>query len=266
MAVNALNRVTLTNAIDDEQVSFVVSSTASIADGDLLAIRGTRGLEIALVQDIPQSGTVNVKRGVMGTAAAAANATTNVYTGTPQTFADMKASSIALLGNAGSLPDYLLPGVRAFDGAGNEYIMVELTQTVVPGAGVLISRDGLYTAAVITSTGQGPVGIVAESSSSDQYAWAQISGYYSHVKLVGGSSLLTSLGEFQGATSVSTPSVGVLGRSSSQRSSAYGEFAVINRMFPVEAASTASTSASSETGLYAAAYLDYPFIMRIVTT
>jgi hypothetical protein len=136
---------------------------------------------------------------------------------------------------------------------------------VVPGATVLISKDGNFTAGVLTSAGVGPVGVIVENSSSDQYAWAQVYGSV-RVKLVGGSSLVSSLGEFGGATSVSTPAVGLLGRSSSQRSSAYLEASTIYGMFPTSAATTASTSASSETGLACTAFLNYPYAQRAITS
>lgn len=271
MAVNILNTSTLSEAIDDEADSFTVGSTSNVTVGQLLCICGTAGKEMVKVQVIPVSGRVNVVRGVNGTRALSHKSGTRFFIGDGDDFINIKDSSpnqyVSLTGSPGTgIIDYALPGSRARDGAGNEYVCVELTETVQQGAGVFISRDGLFTAAIITSTGQGPVGIMVEGASSDQYAWAQIYGFYDHVKLVGGSSLLTSLGEFQGATSVSTPSVGVLGRSSSQRSSDYGALSTIQNMFAVGAASTASTSASSETGLFGAAFLNYPYVLRLVTT
>lgn len=266
MAVNILNTSTLSEALTKDLQEFIVASTGSISVGQFLAIVGTGGLEIVKVQEIPVSGRVKVMRGVAGTKARPHASGAKFFIGDPDDFAQVRSNAAALLGDSGALPEYCLPGVRAVDGAGNEYIMVELTQTVTPGATVLISKDGNYTAAVLTSTGEGNVGVMAEGSSSDQYAWAQIRGYNAHVKLVGGSSLVTSLGEFGGATSVSSPSVGLLGRSSSQRSSDYLAAHTISGMFPVSAASTASTSASSETGFFCAAWLSYPYAQRAITS
>jgi hypothetical protein len=271
MAQAILNTSTLSEAIDDEADSFTVGSTSNITVGQLLVICGTAGKEAVKVQTIPVAGRVNVVRGVNGTRALSHKSGTRFFIGDGDDFINIKDSSpnqyISLTGSPGTgIIDYALPGSRARDGAGNEYVCVELTETVLVGAGVFISRDGLFTAAIITSTGQGPVGVMVEGASSDQYAWAQIYGTADPVKLVGGSSLLTSLGEFQGATSVSTPSVGILGRSSSQRSSDYGALSTIQGMFPNAIPTTASTSASSETGYRATAFLNYPYVMRILTT
>lgn len=270
MAATALATTTLSEAIlvgQDPSVSFTVGSTANISVGSLLAIASTSGgVEIVRVQEIPISGRVNVMRGVGGTVARAHASGSLVYIGTPVQFKQIRDSAVALIGDNATLPDMLLPGARALDGAGNEYVMVDLTMTAVLGATVLISKDGLYTASIITSTSVGNIGVLAEGGTSNQYAWAQIRGLVSHAKLVGGSSLVTSLGEFGGATSVSTPAVGLLGRSSSQRSSDYLVASQITGMWPTSAASTASTSASSETGLFCSAWLSYPYIDRAITS
>lgn len=266
MAVNILSTSTLSVALTPTLNDFAVGSTSGIAVGQLLAIAGTGGVEIVKVQDIPSSGRVKVIRGKNGTKARPHPSGARFFIGDPDDFAQLRNSAAGIFGNSDTLPEYCLPGTRARDGAGNEYVMVELTQTVTPGATVLISKDGNFTAAVLTSAGVGTVGVMVEPASSDQYAWAQIFGYNAHAKLVGGSSLVTSLGEFGGASSVSTPAVGLLGRSSSQRSSDWAAESVIHGMFPASAASTASTSASSETGLFCAAWLNYPYIQRALTS
>jgi hypothetical protein len=267
MAVNVLNTSTLSEAFSKDANEVTVASTSNVLVGNWLLIAGTGGLEAVRVQEIPVSGRVKVLRGQGGTRARAHASGTKFYIGDPDDFQSRKAGIVAgVAADASDFDDYLLPGLRYTDGAGNEFILVELTATVVPGATVLISKDGNYTAGFRTSAGVGPVGVVVENSSSDQYAWAQVYGANAHVKLVGGSSLVSSLGEFGGATSVSTPAVGLLGRSSSQRSSAYLEASTIYGMFPTSAASTASTSASSETGLFCAAFLNYPYAQRAITS
>jgi len=273
MAVTALNSTTLSEAVfapasvsGDITTSFTVGSTTNIAVGNLLAVAGTSGLEIMKVQEIPVSGRVNVLRGVGGTRARKHASGALVWIGAPDSFKTIRDNAAALVGDSNGLPDYLLPGSRARDGAGNEYVMVDLTMTAVQGATVLISKDGLFTASIITSTSVGNIGVLAEGGTSAQFAWAQILGLVSHAKLVGGSSLVSSLGEFGGATSASTPSVGLLGRSSSQRSSDYLAASTISGMWPTSAASTASTSASSETGYFASAWLSYPYIDRAIST
>lgn len=271
MAVTGLTTATLSEALTAETNDFTVSSTASITVGQYLVIQGTGGLEAVKVQEIPVSGRVKVMRGVGGTKARGHISGSRFFIGDPDDFRTQRGSALGaldgLLGaNGTTLPEYMFPGLRATDGIGNEYVLVDLTATIVQGATVLISKDGLFTASVITSTSVGSVGVLTESGTSDQYVWAQIYGRVDHAKLVGGSSLVSSLGEFGGASSVSTPSVGLVGRSSSQRSSDYLVASTITGMFPASAASTASTSASSETGLFAAAWLNYPYIERALTT
>lgn len=270
MAVNILNSTTLSEAVTKDMNEFAVASTSNIVAGKLIAIMGTAGLEMCKVQVVPVSGRVQVARGVSGTRALSHRSGARVFIGDHDAFISVPGTSphdfIRLTGTPDTVPDYALPGARARDGAGNEYVLVELTATVVPGATLLISKDGNYTAGVLTSTGVGSVGIAVENGSSDQYIWAQVYGFNDHAKLVGGSSLVTSLGELGGATSVSTPAVGLLGRSSSQRTSDYLGGSVIQGMFPTSAASTASTSASSETGLFCSVFLDYPWVQRAITS
>jgi hypothetical protein len=266
MAVNVLNTSTLAEAFSKDANEVTVASTSNVLVGNWLLIAGTGGLEAVRVQEIPVSGRVKVLRGQGGTRARAHASGAKFFIGDPDDFQSRKAGIVAGIAADGSdFDDYPLPGLRYNDGAGNEYVLVELTATVVPGATVLISKDGNFTAGVLTSAGVGPVGVIVENSSSDQYAWAQVYGSV-RVKLVGGSSLVSSLGEFGGATSVSTPAVGLLGRSSSQRSSAYLEASTIYGMFPTSAATTASTSASSETGLACTAFLNYPYAQRAITS
>ena len=270
MAVTYLNSSTLSEALTSTTLKFSVGSTSNISVGNYLAILGTGGLEMVKVQSIPSSGNVTVIRGVAGTAAIAHASGAKFFIGAPDSFKTINGSSpgefIRLYGASGNFPTYALPGARAIDGAGNEYVMVDCTATIVPGATVLISKDGNFTASVLTSAGVGDVGILVEDATSDQWAWALIKGYHAHAKLVGGSSLVTSLGELGGASSVSTPAVGLLGRSSSQRSSDYLIASQIYGMFPAGAASTASTSASSETGLFCPVWLNYPWVQRAITS
>jgi hypothetical protein len=267
MAATALNTNTLSEAVfvgQDPSVSFTVGSTSNITVGSLLVAAGTGGMEVMKVQEIPISGRVNVLRGVGGTQARKHPSGTLVYIGTPELFRQVRDNAAGIVGDNNGLPEYLIPGSRARDGAGNEYVLVDLTMTAVLGATVLISKDGLFTAQILSATLEGPVGLLVEGGTSTQWGWAQIYGAHPHAKLVGGSSLATSLGELRGATSVSTPAVGLLGQSSSQRSS--DAEAIIHGMFLSGAATTASTSASSETGLFAPVFLNYPWNRRSLTS
>lgn len=274
MAVDILNETTLSEAVAAGTNEFAVGSTTNVTAGtSLLVVQGTSGQEVMKVQEVPSSGRVGVLRGFNGTRSLNHPSGARVFIADPDDltrawgFVDRAGNVVNLAGNSGDFPQYALPGARGHDGKGNEYVMVELSATVVRGATLLISKDGNYTASVLTSAGVGPVGVLTEGASSDQYVWAQIYGDVDHAKLVGGSSLVTSLGEFGGASSVSTPSVGLLGRSSSQRSSDYLGASTIYGMFPTSAATTsASTSASSETGLAVSAWLNYPYAQRAITT
>jgi len=257
MAITYRPTSTLSAAILDSDSAFNVASTANISVGDLLVFRN----ELMQVRDIPVAGRVVVRRGYEGTRAYAQKTGATFFIGSGDEFQAAHEHSLGIFGPGGKVPDICIPGVKGFDGNGYEYLLVDVAQTggVVPGATVVISKDGLYTATVITSTSRGNVGITAEPGTSDQWVWVQRTGYVAHAKLVIGSSLATSLGEVQGATSVSTPSVGLLGRSSSQRSS--NADTPIHGLYLVGAATTASTATcTSETGFYAPVWLEYPWM------
>jgi hypothetical protein len=262
MALNALNSTTTSGAIDAEVGEFAVASTSSISVGQMLVAVGTAGQEAMKVQAIPVSGRVQVKRGVDGTRALAHKSGTKLWIGAHDAFKRVSGQSpnpyVNLVGNSGSLLDYALPGTKAIDGAGNEYVMVDLTFAGFVGAGVLFDRAGAYTAAPLASGNAGSVGVLVEDGTSDQWVWAQVYGLCDTVQLVGGSSLVTSTGIFQPATSVSSPAVGILGRTTSQASSEFGTR--IFGMYPTSAVTTATTSASSATGFRCSAWLHYPFV------
>ena len=262
MALAKLNSTTASEAITADSNEFTVASTANIAVGQVLVAAGTAGQEMMRVQEIPVSGRVKVRRGIDGTRAVAHANSTLLYIGDHHAFKRITGNApnefVNLVGASGNLLDYALPGTIGRDGAGNEYVMVELTFAGFVGAGVLISRDGNFTAAALANGNAGSVGVLAEEGTSSTWVWAQVYGKASIVQLVGGSSLVTSTGIFQPATSVSTPAVGVLGLTTSQASSE--ALARIFGMYPTSAASTATTSASSATGLRCSAWLNYPFV------
>lgn len=262
MAITYLPTSTLSSAIDDTVNEFNVASTSNVAVGDLLVFRK----EIMHVRAIPVSGRVQVRRGYDGTHSLAHKSGTAFFIGSPDELSLIRNSTLGLFGPAADLPKVAIPGSRAFDANGYEYVLVDCTATIVPGATVAISRDGLYTASVLTSAHSGPVGILVENATSDQWAWAIIKGYYSHAKLGSGSSLVTSTGIVAAATSVSSPAVGLVGLTTSQAASSLpGSAAVrIHQMYPVSACSTgsATTSASSETGFWCDVWMEYPFVPR----
>lgn len=263
MAVAQLNTTTLTQNITSLDNEFTVNATTNIVAGSagtLIAIASKSGTEVCKVQAIPASGRVQVLRGIGGTRARAHANGALVYIGTPDQFKAIKDNAAAVVGDSGFLPDYCLPGTRARDGAGNEYVLVDLTFSAFAGATVLIDRMGTFTAAALANGNAGSVGVVVEEGTSNQYAWAQIYGALSGVQLVGGSSLVTSTGIFQPASSVSTPAVGLLGRTTSQASSEFGTR--VFGMYPTSACTTATTSATSATGFACSVWMNYPFVER----
>lgn len=257
MAATALNTTTLSEALTSESNEFNVGSTTNISAGNILVVRN----EAMKVQEVPISGRVKVMRGVGGTQARAHASGQRLFIGSPDAFKAIKDSLTALTGNSGTYPDYLLPGQRAKDGSGNEYIMVDLTATTYSGTTVRISTDGLFTATVLSGGEQGPVGVTMEGGTSDQYVWAQIYGYNAFAQdSVGdsaGSSGLLALA----ASSNSTPDVGLAAVAATSHSSVAGAAQyVIQGMFIVGSATTATTSASSATGVAYPVFLNYPYV------
>jgi hypothetical protein len=264
MAATALNSTTLTTAITTNDSEFVVGATTNIAVGNYLVFAGQGGTEAMKVTAIPVSGRVVVARGVTGTRARAHAATTLIWIGSPEAFKTVRDNQVALVGDSSALPEYCLPGTRARDGAGNEYVMVDLTFSAFTGAAVLLSKDGLWTAKALASGDFGAVGIVVEEGTSNQWVWAMIYGAFASALLTSGSSILTSTGILQPATTASVPAGGLLGRTTSQASSE--ALARIMGIYPTSAASTATTAATSHTGFKCSVWLNYPFLERAMSS
>lgn len=256
MAVDVLNTTTLSAAIGVGDVNFQVASTTNITAGQMLVVRG-EAMKVQAVND-PSSGYVKVLRGVNGTEARQHASGQRVFIGDHDKFITVNAQArrLGLTGNSGTLPDYLLPGMRAVDDMGNEYVLVELTATVYTGVCVTISKDGNFTAAVTASGTQGAVGFMAEPATSDQYAWAQIYGYVAAAQEAGGTSGVTSAYFPVAATSVSSPAAGM---AALVTSSAVNGF-TIQGCFIVGAAVSTTTSATSVTGITVPLFINYPFV------
>lgn len=253
MAVAQLNTATLSEAIDAGTEEFAVSSTTNISVGNLLVVRS----EALKVVAIPVSGRVKVTRGVSGTYAKAHANGQRFFIGAPDAYKAIKDSMTALVGDPGVYPDYVLPGQRAEDGAGNEYVLVDATATMFSGTTVIISNDGLYTAAPLTGGSQGSVGLLVEPATSAQYAWAQVYGSNSYAQDSAIDSAATSASIAIAATSVSTPDVGLA--TFSVTSTAADRFRIYG-MFITGAATTATTSAASATGVAVPVFLNYPYV------
>ena len=261
MAATAFNTTTLSEALVAETAEFAVGSTANIVAKDLLVIRG----EVVKVQAVPVSGRVQVMRGVQGTAARAHASGQRVFIiANPEDTKTNTAGQLAVVGASGVYPDYLFPGQRARDGAGNEYILCEFSAVAYSGTTVLISQDGLYTAAVLSSGEQGSVGVLVEGVTSDQYAWVQVYGYNSYAQESQGDSAVSSQSLACAASSNSTPDVGlaVLAASTFTSATLQHQF-IIEGMFVVGSATTATTSAASATGVAVPVFLNYPFVKRV---
>ena len=265
MAIPIYNSTTLSEAVGVAKQKFTVASTSNILAGYTLAVQGTAGLEIMHVSTVPVSGTIEVQRGWGGTRALSHASGARVFinwTGTSgdgfKTVEDsIGVDNIKLIGNSGTYPDFALPGTRARDGIGNEYVMVELTATAYGGTCVTIAPTVNFTAVQTAGGTHGSVGILVEPGTSDQYVWAQIYGYQSYAQLSGTSSSdITSAYIPTAATSVSTPSVGLHGALAGTTISAY----IIHGMHFTGAAVSTGTSATSYVGQYAPVWLNYPYV------
>jgi hypothetical protein len=264
MAFTYTGSTTFAEAVDAEQNTFALTTTTGVAVGSILVT----GVELMHVRDIPVAGRVVVRRGVEGTPVGPHNSGETVFFGLPSDFAQIKDNALKLFGARFKLPDICIPGARGTDVRGYEYILVDSTATIVPGATVLISKDGNFTCSILTSSGAGNVGILMENATSNQWAWAMIRGRYTGAKLSLGSSLMTSTGVLTATTLVSTPSVGLSGGSTSQIATTVIGIngPIIHRMWPASAATTATTAATSSTGLSCDVWMEYPYVNRRLTS
>lgn len=151
------------------------------------------------------------------------------------------------------------PGTRARDADGNEYLFIEYNEQVYGGVWVAISNDGAFTGVVATNTSRNSLGIAMTGGTSDQAGWVMVYGYHAAAQMAGADSAATSSYHLVAAGSVSTPAAGVDARNIGSSDSA-------NRVFgawPVAAASTATTSATSAVGVTQAVWLNYPYVFGV---
>jgi hypothetical protein len=268
MAITYRPTSTLSAAITDLDNEFNVASTTNITVGCLLVF----AREVMQVREIPVSGRVNVRRGYQGSHAAAHRSGATFFIGTPDQFAQARNASLGLFSPGAKLPDCLIPGSRAIDVDGYEYLLVDVAETggIVKGATIGISKDGLYRASILTPAHSGLVGVVAELGTSDQWIWALTKGLYKRAEATVGGSIATSTGLCFPASSASSPSVGLIVYTTSQASSVYattsaglGEYPVIHGMWPASA-TTSGTSATTglHTGILIDLWLDNPYMVR----
>ncbi len=262
MAATVFNTSTLSAETLKDNINFAVGSTTNITAGDLLVLRN----EVLKVQEIPVTGRVKVIRGQNGTEARDhASGQRFFIIANPENTKLTTKGHLAVVGASGTYPDFLFPGQKAVDGAGNEYILCEFSAVAYSGTTVRISNDGDYFAAVLSSTEQGAVGILVEGVTSDQYAWVQIYGYNSFVQDSGVDSAASSAALACAASSNSTPDVGLVVLAASSFTSAVFHVSqfLIEGMFVVGSATTATTSAASATGVAVPVFLSYPYIKTV---
>lgn len=267
MSIAALSTTTLSTAIDNKQTKFTLASTTGIngtgsltSPQTMLVVNG----EAMLVLNVPVSGVVEVQRGYESKAKAQPSGAI-VYFGARSRFAPKAGGAMGLAGTGGNpdghLPDYRLPlGSRVVDPNGKEYILCDFTATVHSGVTVSISNDGNFTAAPLTTSHQGAVGVVAEAtSSSDTWGWVQIYGTAS-AQIASGDSAATSAMVAIAPSSVSSPDAGMnaIARTSTDLAQIFG-------MFITGAATTGVTSASSHTGVAVPVFLNYPYVLGYAT-
>jgi hypothetical protein len=267
MSVAAFSSTTLSAAITKSQTKFAVASTSGVYGiGSLTNPQTTLVVdgEAMLVQSVPVSGVVEVMRGAHGTKAKAHVSGSVAYVASPSRLSGVTADGqhVTFTGSDdGPLPGYAFPlGYRQVVG-GKEYVLCDFQETVHSGVTVSISNDGLFTASVLTTSHQGAVGVVAETTTaSDTWGWVQVYGYTS-AQEAGGTSAATSAYVPIVASSVSSPAAGMaalVNTTSTAQRHIYG-------MFIVGAATTAVTSAASHTGVAVPVFLDYPYVFAAVT-
>lgn len=254
MALDRLSYTYLTNTIEPGTKDLVITSTAGMKSGDFFVCRD----EAMKVQQVKSSSTVSVLRGVAGTKCMSHAAGQRFFYGNAHQFEAIRQSLTALVGDAGTYPDFLLPGQRAFDGGGNEYILLDLTDTVYSGTTVVFGN--LFTASILAAKLQGSVAVTVSPATSGQYVWGQIYGYNAFVQDASATSGATSGWVCVAATSVSTPNVG-MALFEPDNSAVY----LIHGMFIKSAVTTATTGASSATGVAAPCWLNYPYTQNIGT-
>ena len=257
MAVAAPSSTTLSVAIDNNQSVIGLTSITGVVKGQILVVRS----EYMKVLATPTAATaVSVVRGVGGSRSVAQPILAIVYFATPDTWLALLNNAIGLTGDSGTLPPYCTPGTTAVDGAGNVYVMVDLTTPCYSGTTVIIVPDGTFTASPAVGGIQGSVGVTVEEGTSAQFVWAQIYGYNAYVQDSTGTSAATSAYNVCAATSVSTPNVGAafIARSSVDQY-------VIAGMFAVAIATTTVTSATSATGVAVPCWLNYPYSLGVQT-
>lgn len=247
-AVDYIPNTTLSSAITATQTSFKVASASAILTTDIAVIDG----EVCEIYSVDTAtNIIGVRRGCGGTAAAPHRASAPVFYASGSRWQSLAVSAPGFLGNGFPCPT---PGSRATDGAGNIWVLVDATTTIYDRSTVIISGDGLYTASIAAGGSQGAVGVTLNKATSDQWVWAQVYGFCPNAQETVGDSAGTSAVLPVAATTPSTPSVGLAVAAASSVGRYY-----INGMFITGIATTATTSATSSTGVAYPVFLNFPY-------
>ena len=151
-------------------------------------------------------------------------------------------------------------GARMRDTAGNEYVYCRFTDANAAGGWVVF--DGSFNATRVSTTSRGALGICQGSATANDYGWAKIYGIEDVAQI--GDSEATSLYGLLAPTGATTePTMAVTSTMLTSVVSA----AVANPVFGAwikAAASTATTgSSSSQSGVTAQVFLNYPFLQGV---
>ena len=268
MSVTFLNSTTLSAAITDQTTQFLVGSTTNITANTSYLVLNE---EVMFVTALPVAGTVSVQRGLNGTLARAHAAGEVAYIAVASDISIVQQGNVKVplrTNDSGTLPRYPFAlGTRARDARGNEYVLVDPTESLYSRQPVLI-RTGTWTCEQIGATAKGMIGVLAEGDlTSDTWGWAQIYGRTLMQISMGGVSpsdaangpttLMTSVHtKFRTPTTLTSP-IG-LGWASDVSDSGY----YVQGMYVASDASlgdvSAVTSAASHSGSQVAVWLNYP--------
>lgn len=256
MAVDALSQTTLSEALDQYKNRFRVAATTNINVGDYLVCRA----EAMKVREVLAGNWISVVRGVGGTQPRQHKDGQRFYIGSPDKFKAIKESLTALVGDSGTYPDFMLPGQRGKDHAGNEYILLDVFNfTAYKGQTVVISNgDDSFYCTVAFAGKQGPVAVLVEGGTSAQYVWGQIYGSCPYAMDGDATSGATSAYIPLAQSSASSPVAGMVAKTG-----ALGAYPIYG-MFISGIATTATTSDSSAVGVGVPVWLNYPYIRNFV--
>lgn len=142
-------------------------------------------------------------------------------------------------------------GTRMRDVSGNEFVYVQTGQTFGIGQWVSLLPDFTACGGVSVST-RGPIGVIAQAATSDQYVWVQIYGIYTDAQI--GTSSFTSAYHLAAPTGATTESALIASSTDNVAN------AVINAWL-TSADNTTDATSTIMTGYRATVVLNYPSLV-----